>query len=277
MRTVLMLSESDPAQALCDLAAAGHLQPAKLRHGRGRSGGRADEDMPHHPARGGHIRLPTLHPNKPHSGSVFQGENNAEQCENHSVEQCLRAKAPYMHFMRTSLTQAQCFEKDELNQALGQCLHDPGAVLTRCASSLGTSRACTRVLLMWKNPALCPSQNGSSMDVPCCPSCCQAIRFHCAFTLPQDPFRLDEYLTANPFLPDINNEGTSKNATYADNLASLKRLVLYRFEDEYTVVPRGRHAFLIFNKITDLPLALTCSKPSAQPDGGWNGHIWCHI
>lgn len=56
----------------------------------------------------------------------------------------------------------------------------------------------------------------------------------------QDPFRLEEYLSANIFLPDINNERDVKNAMYAENLASLQRLVLYRFEKEYTVVPRGR-------------------------------------
>jgi palmitoyl-protein thioesterase len=52
---------------------------------------------------------------------------------------------------------------------------------------------------------------------------------------------MDEYLTSNIFLPDVNNEREVKNATYADNLASLERLVLYRFEKEYTVVPRGRY------------------------------------
>ena len=51
---------------------------------------------------------------------------------------------------------------------------------------------------------------------------------------------MDDYLASNIFLPDINNEREVKNATYADNLASLERLVLYRFEKEYTVVPRGR-------------------------------------
>lgn len=56
----------------------------------------------------------------------------------------------------------------------------------------------------------------------------------------QDPFRMNEYLAGNIFLPDVNNERAVKNATYADNLASLERLVLYRFEKEYTVVPRGR-------------------------------------
>lgn len=69
---------------------------------------------------------------------------------------------------------------------------------------------------------------------------CSNDRWIFSYPKLQDPFRLEEYLTANPFLPDINNEGPMKNTTYADNLASLKRLVLYRFEDEYTVVPRGR-------------------------------------
>lgn len=57
---------------------------------------------------------------------------------------------------------------------------------------------------------------------------------------PQDPWRLEAYLASNPFLPDINNELGTKNATYAASLASLERLVLYRFQNEYTVVPRGR-------------------------------------
>lgn len=50
----------------------------------------------------------------------------------------------------------------------------------------------------------------------------------------QDPHNLDEYLERNIFLPDINNEGEDKNADYADNLAALKRLVLFRFEDDTT-------------------------------------------
>lgn len=180
-----------------------------------------------------------------------------------------------MHFMQTSLIPAQCFKKDELNQALQQCLHDPGAVLqgvhhvSELSVHAHVSCSCGAA------PPYALRGNGAAWT---------SLVVHiaarqsgpCAFTLAQDPFRLDEYLTANPFLPDINNEGPSKNATYADNLASLKRLVLYRFEDEYTVVPRGRHAFLIFNKINDLPPS-TCSKPSAQPDGGWIGHIWCYI
>lgn len=52
----------------------------------------------------------------------------------------------------------------------------------------------------------------------------------------KDPLRLPEYLAANPFLPDINNErgpGT-RNPIYGTNLASLERLVLYRFAEDDT-------------------------------------------
>lgn len=66
----------------------------------------------------------------------------------------------------------------------------------------------------------------------------------------KDPFQLEEYLLSNPFLPDINNERPVKNATYAANLASLDRLVLFRFEREYTVVPRGSEWFDFFDGTT---------------------------
>ncbi|KAJ9505000.1 hypothetical protein QJQ45_013627 [Haematococcus lacustris] len=56
----------------------------------------------------------------------------------------------------------------------------------------------------------------------------------------KDPFRLDTYLAYNPFLPDINNElpAPRKKVQYASNLASLARLVLFRFAQDSTVVPR---------------------------------------
>jgi palmitoyl-protein thioesterase len=56
-------------------------------------------------------------------------------------------------------------------------------------------------------------------------------------------------LASNPFLPDINNELPVKNATYAANLAALDRLVLFRFEDEWTVVPRASEWFGFFDGI----------------------------
>jgi hypothetical protein len=58
----------------------------------------------------------------------------------------------------------------------------------------------------------------------------------------------------NIFLADINNERAEKNPQYADNLASLDRLVLYRFDDDTTgelTRPCGRvmHAECIGGRI----------------------------
>ncbi|MEW5302636.1 MAG: hypothetical protein WDW38_008045 [Sanguina aurantia] len=54
----------------------------------------------------------------------------------------------------------------------------------------------------------------------------------------KDPDCLEEYRRSNPFLPDINNELLVKRQQYKDNLASLEQLVLFRFADDATVVPR---------------------------------------
>lgn len=56
----------------------------------------------------------------------------------------------------------------------------------------------------------------------------------CALCYVQDPHNLESYLANNIFLPDINNEKEDKHPQYADNLASLQRLVLYRFDDDTT-------------------------------------------
>ncbi|CAK5281414.1 unnamed protein product [Mycena citricolor] len=54
----------------------------------------------------------------------------------------------------------------------------------------------------------------------------------------RDPASLEEYLAANHFLPDINNELVeTRNETYARNFASLNKLVLVKFSEEKTVVP----------------------------------------
>jgi palmitoyl-protein thioesterase len=50
----------------------------------------------------------------------------------------------------------------------------------------------------------------------------------------QDPLQLDAYMRYNIFLPDINNERDDKNTNYADNLAALQRLVLFRFDEDTT-------------------------------------------
>jgi palmitoyl-protein thioesterase len=54
----------------------------------------------------------------------------------------------------------------------------------------------------------------------------------------QDPLQIDAYLRYNIFLPDINNERDDKNTNYADNLAALQRLVLFRFDEDTTGGPK---------------------------------------
>lgn len=47
------------------------------------------------------------------------------------------------------------------------------------------------------------------------------------------------YLSANHFLPSINNEvAETRNQTYAHNLTSLNKLVLVLFTEDKTVVPK---------------------------------------
>eukprot|EP00882_Tetradesmus_deserticola_P020922 GHRQ01022612.1.p1 GENE.GHRQ01022612.1~~GHRQ01022612.1.p1 ORF type:complete len:107 (-),score=29.14 GHRQ01022612.1:1266-1586(-) len=59
------------------------------------------------------------------------------------------------------------------------------------------------------------------------------LRVPCPCCL-QDPLQLGAYLRYNIFLPDINNERDVKNSKYADNLAALQRLVLFRFDHDTT-------------------------------------------
>jgi palmitoyl-protein thioesterase len=94
---------------------------------------------------------------------------------------------------------------------------------------------------------------------------------------------LEKYRALNPFLPDINNEssspssssssssfhqetikkgrntttGTNANYTkayYADNLASLDKLVLIQFDQDITVVPRESSHFGFYNGQRIIPL-----------------------
>lgn len=54
----------------------------------------------------------------------------------------------------------------------------------------------------------------------------------------QDPNNLKDYLAKNKFLADLNNEHETKSALLRDNLASLEKFVLFRFADDFTVVPK---------------------------------------
>jgi len=64
----------------------------------------------------------------------------------------------------------------------------------------------------------------------------------------KDPWKYDEYLSKNIFLPYINNEVASKRRSdYRDNLASLDLLLLYMWEDDQTVVPKESSLFGVYN------------------------------
>ncbi|ORX44084.1 palmitoyl-protein thioesterase 1 [Hesseltinella vesiculosa] len=54
----------------------------------------------------------------------------------------------------------------------------------------------------------------------------------------KDPNNFKGYLEQNIFLPDINNQGESQNATYRSNLQSLGQFVMIRFDQDTMIVPR---------------------------------------
>jgi palmitoyl-protein thioesterase len=66
----------------------------------------------------------------------------------------------------------------------------------------------------------------------------------------------DDYLENSNFLADINNERALKNVTYAENLASLDKFVMYVFEDDETAIPKESGWFAYTNltngEVTDL-------------------------
>lgn len=70
----------------------------------------------------------------------------------------------------------------------------------------------------------------------------------------KDPDNLDAYIRNNIFLPDINNEKEDKSPQYADNLASLQRLVLFRFDEDTTVVPRDSAWFSFWDGKQTVPV-----------------------
>ncbi|KAF2802937.1 palmitoyl-protein thioesterase precursor [Mytilinidion resinicola] len=60
----------------------------------------------------------------------------------------------------------------------------------------------------------------------------------------------EEYLEHSNFLADINNERAIKNETYAKNLASLEKFVMYLFEDDTTVIPKASGWFAQVTNLT---------------------------
>lgn len=64
----------------------------------------------------------------------------------------------------------------------------------------------------------------------------------------RDPEDMENYLEHSAFLADINNEREVKNQTYKENLASLRKFVMFIFEDDLTVIPKVSGWFEEFNK-----------------------------
>jgi len=62
------------------------------------------------------------------------------------------------------------------------------------------------------------------------------------------------FLQHSLFLADANNLRDAKNATYAERLAALHRLVMFRFADDATVVPRDSAWFAMQSGAEVVPL-----------------------
>ncbi len=70
----------------------------------------------------------------------------------------------------------------------------------------------------------------------------------------QDPFDLDKYIEKAMYLPDINNERTHKNATYKQNMISLKNVVLVYGTEDTVIVPRQTAWFWFWQNNSDTEL-----------------------
>jgi len=59
----------------------------------------------------------------------------------------------------------------------------------------------------------------------------------------KDPYHLPEYLEKSVFLADINNERTTKNQTYKENLITLENFVMVKFGNDTMVQPKDSEWF----------------------------------
>jgi len=84
-----------------------------------------------------------------------------------------------------------------------------------------------------------------------------------------DPRAEARYLSANVFLPDINNERDTKNATYRQNLISLNHLALFQFTLDTVVVPRESEWFGFYKPGQNSVLLNMTETPGYQQD--WIG------
>jgi len=64
----------------------------------------------------------------------------------------------------------------------------------------------------------------------------------------RDPFRTEDFLTGAIFLPDINNEDTTANATYSSQWASLDSVCLVKAMGDTVVIPNDSEWFGFFQE-----------------------------
>ncbi|EXJ70878.1 palmitoyl-protein thioesterase [Cladophialophora psammophila CBS 110553] len=84
----------------------------------------------------------------------------------------------------------------------------------------------------------------------------------------RDTKDFDNYLQHSNYLADINNERTLKNVTYAQNLATLERLVMILFFNDKTLIPKESAWFAEFNQ-TENSVTPLRSRPIYKED--WIG------
>lgn len=70
----------------------------------------------------------------------------------------------------------------------------------------------------------------------------------------RDPEDFQSYLDGSGFLADINNEREQKNPKYRENLASLRKFVMFMFEDDSIVTPRESSWFGEITASAKIPL-----------------------
>lgn len=137
--------------------------------------------------------------------------------------QLLLARGAYAPWVRENIVQAQYFKVGAAHAASSQ-------LRKTCCCSL-------RVAPCIRAPRQACTAKSRARPHSCCPRTCACIPRPPLLHLPpapQDPYALEQYLSSNIFLPDINNEQPDKNSRYADNLAALQRFVMIRFDADTT-------------------------------------------
>ncbi|OAP55904.1 hypothetical protein AYL99_10056 [Fonsecaea erecta] len=84
----------------------------------------------------------------------------------------------------------------------------------------------------------------------------------------RDTKDFDNYLKHSNYLADINNERERKNASYADNLATLEKFVMILFDDDKTLIPKESAWFAEFNE-TENSVTRLRDRPIYEED--WIG------